>query len=146
MVNDMVVLEITVGITVAVYLLVMAVIDFREKAIPIWPGGVCLILISTSRLVAGISPVGVGLGIGVGAFLFGVSKASRGGIGEADALVYAVTGAAIGLTRNLELLLVSLLLAAVVGGGLLIIKKVGLKYQMPFVPFVFASYGVVMLL
>ena len=138
--------EIILDTLVAVYLLCMSVIDFREKRIPLWPGIICLLIISVSRLVAGINPVGIGMGIGVGVFLYGVSKVSRGNIGEADALVYAVTGSAIGCARNLELLLVSLLLAAVVGGSLLVIKKVGLKYQMPFVPFIFASYGMVMLL
>ena len=94
----------------------------------------------------GVSPAGIGLWIGVGVLLYGVSRVSHGSIGEADALVCAVTGAAIGMMRNLEMLLISLLLAALVGGALLVIKRVGLKYQMPFVPFVFASYGMVMLL
>lgn len=131
---------------VAVYLAVMAVTDLRKKEILLWPGTLCLLIVTVMRLVAGISPVGIGLGIGVGALLYGVSRISHGGIGAADALVYAVTGAAIGFTRNLELLLVSLILAAIVGGVLLLVKKVGLKYRMPFVPFTLVSYGMVMLL
>ncbi len=140
------IVEAFVEVIVAGYLLLMAVIDFKEKQIPIWPGVLCLIAVSTARLVIGVNPVGIGLGIGVGLCLYGVSKVSRGSIGEADALVYAVTGAAIGGMRNLELLLVSLMLAALVGLCLLVVKKVGLKYKMPFVPFIFASYGMVMLL
>ena len=142
----MVVIEWIVSIVVALYLLVMAVVDIRKKEILLWPGVACLLIVTVMRLVAGISPVGIGLGIGVGALLYGVSRISHGGIGAADALVYAVTGAGVGLTRNLELLLVSLILAAFVGGALLLIKKVGLKYRMPFVPFTFFGYGMVMLL
>ncbi|MEE3467548.1 MAG: prepilin peptidase [Eubacterium sp.] len=139
-------MELIIDVGILVYLLCMGVIDIRKKSIPIWPGVVCLLLASVTRLVIGVSPVRLALGIGVGVLLYGVSRVSRGGIGEADALVYAVTGAAIGVSRNLEVLLVSLLLAAIVGGALLVIKKVGLKYKMPFVPFVCVSYGMVMLL
>ena len=141
----MLIVEIIIDCIVACYLMFMAVIDFKERMIPIWPGVVCLLVVSATRLVIGVSPAGIGLGIGVGALLYAVSRISRGGIGAADALVCAVTGAAIGLTRNLEVLLISLLMAAVVGGALLVIKKVGLKYQLPFVPFICVSYGVVML-
>ncbi len=139
-------IEIALDFVLAVYLLIMAVIDCKRKSIPILPGVVCLIIISVVRLIVGVSPVTVGAGICVGAVMFAISKLSRGGIGEADGLVYAVTGAALGIIRNCELLLVSLILAAIVGVLLMVVKKVGSKYKLPFVPFTLASFGVVMLL
>ena len=138
--------ELVVGMIVAVYLVWMAVTDIRKKSIPLWPGVICLVGLSAALLVAGRSPVSIGLGIGVGGVLFGVSRVSRGGVGEGDAMVYAVTGMVTGLAGNLEILLLSLVMAAVVGGGLLIVRKAGLKTRLPFVPFTLVSYGVVMLL
>ena len=87
----------------------------------------------------------ISLGVGVGIFIYAVSRISRGGIGAADGLVYAVTGVCLGFYGNIELLLISLLMAAFVGGALMIIKKVGRKYRMPFVPFTLAGYVLVMM-
>ena len=137
-----VILEILVG----VYLLIMGIIDFRKKEIPILPGVICLSLVTVTRLVSGEGILSVGMGVFVGLLLYGVSRISRGAVGEADALVYAVTGALLGGYGNLELLLISLILAALFGGLLLVIKRVGRKYRMPFVPFTFVAYGMVMCL
>ena len=140
------VVDMIIATIIVAYLLIMAIIDIRNKAIPIVPGVVMLIVVAVVRLVMGVSPITVGAGIGIGVLLYGVSRISRGEIGEADGLVYAVTGAALGMLKNCELLLVSLLLASLVGLVLLIFKKVGRKYRLPFVPFTLVSYGMVMLL
>ena len=134
-----------VRILVGVYLLIMAVIDIRKKAIPLLPGFILLGVSTVTLLVCGDSPLLPGLGIGVGLLLYGVSRVSRGGVGAADGLVYAVTGAGLGFYGNMELLLVSLLMAALVGGFLLMVKKVGRKYRMPFVPFTLAGYVLVLI-
>ena len=135
----------SVRIAVGIYLIIMAVIDFKEKEIPLLPG---LVLMGTSAvllLVCGDSLMMISLGVGVGLFIYAVSRISCGGIGAADGLVYAVTGVCLGFYGNLELLLISLLMAAFVGGALMIIKKVGRKYRMPFVPFTLAGYVLVMM-
>lgn len=139
-------IEIGLEIMVVIYLLVMTIIDCKKKSIPILPGIILLITISVVRLVMGVSPVTVMLGICVGAVLFGISRISKGEIGEGDGLVYAVTGAAVGIIKNCELLLVSLVLAAFVGVILMVFKKVGRKYKLPFVPFTLVSYGIVVFL
>ena len=139
-------IEIVTDLVLVVYLLSMAIIDCKRKAIPILPGVVCLIIISVVRLVSGVDPITVGSGICLGGVLYGISRISKGEIGEADALVYAVTGAALGIIKNCELLLVSLVLAAVIGVILMVIKKVGRKYRLPFVPFTLVSFGMVMFL
>ncbi|MBR6229052.1 MAG: prepilin peptidase [Eubacterium sp.] len=133
-------------ITVSIYLLIMAIIDFRKKAIPLLPGVICLLAVSTVLLVAGTGVLSLAMGVLIGALLYGISRISRGGLGQADALVYAVTGAVLGFYKNLELLLVSLILAALIGLFLLVVKKVGRKYRMPFVPFTFIAYGMVIFL
>ncbi len=139
-------IEIVLDFVLVIYLLIMAVIDCKRKEIPILPGVVCLIIISVTRLITGTNPITVGAGICLGAFMYAISRITRGQIGEADGLVYAVTGAGIGIIKNCELLLVSLVLAAMIGLILMVVKKVGRKYKLPFVPFTLASFGVVMLL
>ena len=134
-----------VRILVGIYLLIMAVIDIRRRAIPLLPGFVLLGVSAVTLLVCGDSPILLGLGVGVGLLLYGVSRVSRGGVGAADGLVYAVTGVGLGFYGNMELLLVSLLMAAFVGGFLLMVKKVGRKYRMPFVPFTLAGYVLVLI-
>jgi len=78
--------------------------------------------------------------------LYIVSKLSRGSIGEGDALVYMVTGVSVGFFRNFELLVLSLFFASMTGLFLLVTRKVGRKYAMPFIPFTAVAYGVVMML
>ena len=81
----------------------------------------------------------------VGVVLFAVSKVSRGAIGEGDALVYTLTGALLGITGNMELLLISLLLCSLVSLGLIVFRRVGRQYKIAFVPFIAIAYGVVVI-
>lgn len=135
------------GILIAgVYLAVMAVIDRRQKEIPVIPGIVCIVFIILAQIVAGKPLSGWLPGILVGIFLSLVSRLSRGEVGQGDALVYLVTGLALGFFRNLELLILSLFLAAITGLILLVIRRVGRKHAMPFIPFTAIAYGVVLIL
>lgn len=135
-----------VFIVTMVYLAVMAVIDLHKKEIPCVPGGLCLICLIVGQLV-GTQKIGeLLLGMLIGLFLWGISKVTKGGIGEGDALVYTVTGTALGFWGNFELLIISLLLASIVSLWLLVIKKKGRKYKIPFIPFTAAAYGVVFFL
>lgn len=129
-----------------IYLAVMAVIDRKQKAIPIIPGVACIIFIALAQIVAGKKLEEWLPGILVGIFLFVVSRLSRGEIGQGDALVYIVSGLALGFYRTLKLLMLSLFLAAMAGLALLVIRRVGRKYTMPFVPFTAIAYGVVFIL
>ncbi len=131
-------------IIVGIYLAVMAVLDRRKKEIPVVPGVVCGFFVFLAQIVAQIPFVDWMPGVWVGVFLYGISKATRGGIGSGDAMVYFITGLVLGGLKNLELLLYSLLLASVVSGFLLVIKRVGRKYEIPFVPFTAIAYGLVM--
>lgn len=133
-------------IMVGIYLAVMAVWDRRKKEIPVIPGIVCGFFIFLAQVIAQIPFENWLPGIWVGALLYGISKATRGSIGSGDAMVYGITGLVLGGIRNLELLLYSLLLASVVSIFLMAIKRVGRKYEIPFVPFTAIAYGMVMIL
>lgn len=128
------------------YLAGMAVIDGRKKEIPCLPGWLCIVLLSAIQIIQKEEIVLLCSGAAVGLFLWGVSKVTKGGIGEGDALVYAVTGIALGFWGNLELLVLSLFMASAVSLWLLAVKKRGRKYKIPFIPFTAAAYGVVFFL
>ncbi len=130
----------------AFYLIAMSVIDIRKKEIPVFPGIACTCALTGLQAVAGAGLRASLAGAAISVFLWGVSRVTAGAIGEGDALIYAVTGAALGFWLNLELLAVSLFFSAVAGIALLIARRVSAKSRIPFVPFVAVGYGVVMLL
>lgn len=133
-------------IIVGIYLAAMAIVDGRNKEIPVFPGMICFICVVAGQIAAGTPWKSWLPGILIGVMLYGISKGSRGSIGEGDALVYILTGALLGVVRNLELLLLSLLLCSVVSMGLLVIRHVGRRHKIAFVPFTAIAYGMVMLL
>lgn len=128
------------------YLVVMAIIDRKHRMIPIAPGVVCLFVVLLAQFISGQSPMQWMPGVLVGALMYVISRVSRGSIGEGDAFVYLVTGLALGFVRNVELLIISLFLASFVAAFLLLVKRVGRKYTMPFIPFTAVAYGVVIVL
>jgi leader peptidase (prepilin peptidase)/N-methyltransferase len=133
------------GIT-GIYLAVMAVIDRRKKEIPILPGVIGMIAIVLAQLLNHTGWRYWLSGVLVGVFLYLTSKLTKGAVGEGDAFVYVLTGTALGFFRNLELLVVSLFLSSLVAGFLLLFRRVGRNYRIPFVPFTALAYGMVMLL
>ena len=137
--------EILLAIIVGLYLLAMAVIDGRKKMIPILPGVICLVCVIAGQIVNRTCWQFWISGMLVGVVLFAVSKVSRGAIGEGDALVYTLTGALLGITGNMELLLISLLLCSLVSLGLIVFRRVGRQYKIAFVPFIAIAYGVVVI-
>ena len=79
-------------------------------------------------------------------FMYAVSRISRGQVGTGDALVYFVTGLALGFMRNVELLMISLFLASVVALLLVVVRRVGKHYALRFIPFTAVEFGVVVCL
>lgn len=128
------------GITMG-YLIIMAIWDGKKKEIPVLPGWLCLVILLIVQIVEQKGITTVFLGMGVGLFLWLISKLSKGGIGEGDALIYVITGVSLGFFRNLEVLILSLMTASFVSLWLLVIKRKGRKYRIPFIPFTMFSYG-----
>ena len=127
---------------VGVYLIVMSVLDFWKRQIPVLPGVICIGVVSGCQFFLGTSWKNWVPGAILGALLFLICKLSRESIGSGDALIYVVTGLCLGFMKNLDLLVLSLFMAAVIGGTLLLFGRVGKKYAMPFIPFTAVSYGV----
>lgn len=139
-------MEVMITIITGMYLAVMAVIDRRKKEIPVLPGIVCILAVVLAQFLDHMDWRYWMSGLLVGVFLYLVSKLTKGGIGEGDALVYLLTGAALGFFRNVELLLLSLFFSSFVAGYYIVFHRVGRKYPIPFVPFTAIAYGVVMIL
>jgi len=82
-------------------------------------------------------------GILVGLVLLMLNRITRGQIGIGDGLIFCVTGISLGFFLNSILLLYSLIISAIFSGFYMIVKRVGKKTTIPFVPFVFiVSLGV----
>ncbi len=129
----------------AAYLAAMSVIDIRKKEIPVLPGLICFGILTILQTAAGAGLRTSLAGAVLSVFLWGVSRITGGGIGEGDALIFAVTGAALGFWANLEILVLGLFLSAAAGAFLLLVRRVSVKSRIPFVPFAAVSYGAVML-
>jgi prepilin signal peptidase PulO-like enzyme (type II secretory pathway) len=84
-----------------------------------------------------------------GAVSFGMlalsAKLSRGGIGAGDIKLVAVLGFACGLGFILSALVLAMLLCVIVGTALMALKKIGRKESVPFAPFVWGGYVLLVL-
>lgn len=91
----------------------------------------------------GISIPSMGLGVAVGLGIIALSQATRGSIGMGDGWIFCVTGIFLGGSRNVELLMMSLLYAALFSLGVLIVRRKDgnkRKKEIPFLPFAFLGY------
>jgi leader peptidase (prepilin peptidase)/N-methyltransferase len=66
-----------------------------------------------------------------------------GKIGMGDGILLCVTGIGLGFWNNLELFGVALFLAAVLSIILMILRVVDRKKSIPFIPFLFAGYLII---
>lgn len=139
-------MEMLIWIVCGCYTVLMAWFDIRKKEIPVIPGIVCAAAVVLQQMLRENPWMEWLPGISTGLLLWAVSKLSHGAVGERDALVYAVMGLSLGFTASLEVLMVSLFLAAVAGAFLLVFRRVGRRYKMPFIPFTAAAYGMLLCL
>ena len=117
-----------IGAAAGLYLAVMSVIDIRKREIPSPPGLICIVWLIVWRIFEGGGWQEWLPGLGIGLALWCVSILSRGGIGKGDALVYAVLGLA---------------MAALTGVILIVSRRVGRRYELPFLPFTALAYVMV---
>jgi leader peptidase (prepilin peptidase)/N-methyltransferase len=79
-------------------------------------------------------------GIGPGIIFLVLSKITKGAVGRGDGLLIIVTGMYLGFTKNLILLMLSLLLASCFGIAIFFVKSFQLKIKLPFAPFLLAGF------
>lgn len=132
-----------------IYLLFMAGYDLKRREIQLGISAAVAVLLAVVQIYGIFQGETTWLnafsGVVVGILLIGVSIVTRGEIGIGDGITFIISGMVLGIFENGVLLFISLLFTAFTGGFLFLIKRVGRKYTMPFVPFVFVGYGVICL-
>ena len=115
--------------------------DCREKQVYLYSmfiagiAGLLLHLMYHERTLADLL---AGTGIGAAVILFAYMTRESIGIGDGAALM--VTGIFLGFWANLQLFVTALFMSGFIALILLITKKKGRKYRLPFVPFLLAAY------
>jgi leader peptidase (prepilin peptidase) / N-methyltransferase len=128
-------------VMLGVILLFLSVMDIRTKRICIWPlllpagSGLFYLFMQEENSYVTLLAVVV-----LFFALFGVSKATGGEIGAADAVAVGVMGIVVCIIPTIEILFLSVLGAALVGGGMLVFRRAGRKTTIPFYPFLTAAY------
>ncbi len=83
-------------------------------------------------------------GILVGGMIFLFSFLSQGKIGQGDGMILMLTGLYLGVEENLSLMFLSFLLAAVWAVIAVLFLHYGKRDKIPFVPFLFLAYLVIL--
>ncbi|MDE7297776.1 MAG: hypothetical protein K2N94_02960 [Lachnospiraceae bacterium] len=118
--------------------------DIRKKQLST-RGLICALLVAlVFRFAEGKLWTGLAGGAEGGVLML-VSRLSGGRFGMGDAVLLAATGLVLGIRRNTELFLTALLLSAVCAAGLLVFRRGGRHYEMPFVPFLTAAQALLLL-
>lgn len=84
-------------------------------------------------------------GIVVGVMFLGFGLLTKEGVGYGDGAMFMCLGAVLGLYENLRLLMYSLLVASVVGGLYALVRRKGMKIQIPFIPCVLVTFLIIWL-
>ncbi|MBE5884766.1 MAG: hypothetical protein E7291_10240 [Lachnospiraceae bacterium] len=125
-----------VGLLV-LYLLILSIYDCREKQVPtasLYAGIVAAVTIFLVELLAGQIALSQILGILPGTLLVCVAAVTRKA-GMADGIVLAIMGIALGYQSAMLLLCISLMLFSVTSVLLMFARKVKMKTQIPYLPF-----------
>jgi len=138
--------EICLKIVIGMTLLSCGVQDIIKKKVYLWllaAGGLvsllCIPFCSDISLYSRLAGVIVGVGVILLSFITG------GKIGLGDGVLLCITGLALGFWGNMELFGLALMLAAVLSIILLAFRKVDRKKSIPFIPFMFAGYLILVL-
>lgn len=137
------------GIRIGVILLALgwlALQDMKTRKVRVSD----LFVVSVALLAAGMTEQ-VELRIRVGGFIFGLlvlslCKLSAEALGMADGFLILVYGVSFGLQSVSFLCFVSFLFAAAVAGGLFLLRRIGRKGRIPYLPFFLAGYLVTLMI
>lgn len=122
-------------------LTVAAYVDYKEKKVYLSGmllAGIIGIVLHIWNQTPTLPDMLCGAGIGAAVILAAILTGESIGIG--DGVVLLVSGIFLGFWRNLELFLTALFLAGGVALFLLVVKRKGRTYRLPFLPFVAAAY------
>ncbi len=119
----------------------MAYADWKEQKISLvmlLSGGAAGILVQLAFREQTAAEVICGAGIG--GLVLMLALVSREAVGAGDGMILIVAGIILGFWGVLELLMTALLLTGIAALFLLVVKRKGRAYRLPFVPFLLAAY------
>ena len=119
----------------------MAYADWKEQKISLvmlLSGGAAGILVQLAFREQTAAEVICGAGIG--GLVLMLALVSREAVGAGDGMILIVAGIILGFLGVLELLMTALLLTGIAALFLLVVKRKGRAYRLPFVPFLLAAY------
>ena len=119
---------------------VLAVADWKNKTIPVYPVLFFGVISVIYRLWSGTGCVELFLGAVPGLVLLLLAFCTGESIGKGDGLVFCMMGLACGLKKTFAVLSLSLIVSALAAIILLIGRKVGKKTELPFLPSVLCGY------
>ena len=138
--------EKTLLLFLGALLLICAIQDLFKKRVYLWIIGIGMVLtflcLPFLKERSVIDCIG-GLAVGLTTML--ISKITAGKIGMGDGIILCITGVGLGFWNNLELFGVALFLAAVLSIILIIFRVVDRKKSIPFIPFLFAGYLIIVI-
>jgi len=130
-----------IKVFVLIYLAYQTNKDIREKSVSLksivifsLAGAVINIIITNISLIDML----LGISVGFGVILIG--KLMRDGIGIGDGAVLSSIGVLIGGKMCLLIFIMAITISAAVVIVLLVFKKVKMKQQLPFVPYILCAY------
>jgi leader peptidase (prepilin peptidase)/N-methyltransferase len=138
--------ETLVRIVLLAALFAMAMIDYRKHTVMVYLA-VCIAVIGVLLRIAfnEIEIYDTLAGASIGAALLIISYITGGKVGAGDGIVFVTTGIFLGFWQNMELLMVSLWMASLVALFLLIFGRKSRGAKIPFIPFVFTAYVVMLI-
>lgn len=123
-----------------IMLTIFAVEDMKKGRIHILPlfgflvSGIFYLILA--RPVSGMEAAG---GAAVGFLLLFVSRVTGEALGYGDGWVFFITGLYLGFWENVQLLFVSLTLSSIFSAIYILRRKINIKKEIPFLPFVWGA-------
>ena len=118
--------------------------DRLENSVPLLLlGGMAAVLLHLFAQEESVFYLMTGMSVGIALLLY--SLVTHESIGYGDGCLFVMTGLFLGIWENLVLLLLASVLAGIGSAVLLFFRKKKKKERIPFVPFVFTAYVLLLL-
>ena len=126
---------------IVVFLIPCAITDLKSKTIPIW----WTVVFGISAMIYQIfwkkqKLEAILFSMIIGVTLLVAAKISNQRIGYGDGIIFLILGLWIGFWDGISLLFFSLILSSIISVYLIIVRRKGRDYRIPFIPFVTAGY------
>ncbi len=126
---------------IVVFLIPCTITDLKSKTIPIW----WTVVFGISAMIYQIfwkkqKLEAILFSMIIGVTLLVAAKISNQRIGYGDGIIFLILGLWIGFWDGISLLFFSLILSSIISVYLIIVRRKGRDYRIPFIPFVTAAY------